>query len=351
MLSPSSLWESIRARHTIVPRFAEIHARNVLTPLSDVDPIIPQPHYFALVVDELFLANSRQWHREFDPVVFAITEFVHGSKQVTLPFVIGPKLLDDNSAAVPQGMLYRRTRITGVHPFRGGRVVSTVVLCQVRRLDYSQQLLKLVESLSLAVPFAVELSTYARYASVLLEGVDALFRVGETTPLVGIRQEFDHDLGSPIRPAYFVLIDGPEAKFPVDRLWVRNGSLLIGDREDRAQPLRETSYVLFSTRGAAELTDVDTLPLKAAAARVIELAASAEETDWKRAKSELLVLLRQLLGSPDLTLEQARRHHESIVQQAKEAHERARSIGTLKARPDSVVEDELRMATALLDLP
>ena len=46
-------------------------------------------------------------------MVLAITEFVYGGKHVTLPFLIGPKLLGDNATAVPQGMLYRRTRVAG----------------------------------------------------------------------------------------------------------------------------------------------------------------------------------------------------------------------------------------------
>src|SRR5947208_1820907 len=96
MLSPSEVWELVRGRRAVVPRFAEIPLANMLTALPGANPILPQRHYFAAVVDELFLASSRQWHREFDPMVLAITEFVHGGKQIALPFVIGPKLLGDN---------------------------------------------------------------------------------------------------------------------------------------------------------------------------------------------------------------------------------------------------------------
>lgn len=350
MPSPAELWQLIRGRRTVVPSFAEV--RHVLPPLRGVDPILPQRHYFAVLVDELFLANSRQWHREFDPMVLAITEFVHGGKSLTLPFVVGPQLLGDKASAVPQGMLYRGTRVAGVHPFRGGRVTSTVVLCQVRRRDYARQLLKVVESVASTVPFAADLGTYTRFADTLLDGVEALFGVGETTPLVGIRQEFDHDLGTPIRPAYFALIDGPEERFPSSRLWVRDAGLMIGDVEERLQSFRDASYVLFSTRGTAELGELDTLPLHETVNSIIDLAASPEEADWKRTKAELLVLLRQLLTSPDLTREQAMTYHEGIVHQAQEAHQRARTIGTLSAYPNAMVADQdLRNGVALLDLP
>jgi hypothetical protein len=172
-----------------------------------------------------------------------------------------------------------------------------------------------------------------------------------TTPLVGIRQEFDHDLGTSIRPEYFILIDGPEAEFPSDRFWVEDGAPMIGERQDGLEPFREASYVLFSMRGITELTDTDTLPFRETVSLVIELSASAEEADWKRAKAELVVLLRQLLTSPDLTREQALRYHDNVVRQAKEAHLHASNIGTLGRHDATTILDDLRQAVTLLELP
>jgi hypothetical protein len=350
MPSEQSLWNKIRQRQAVVPAFAEIDKSRILTPLAWNHPILPMKHYFAIVVDELFLSNSREWHREYDPMVLAITEFVHAGRQVTLPFIVGPKLLGESAQDVPQGMLYRHTRVAGIHPFRGGAVISTIVLCQVRRRDFARQLLKVVESVSGAVPFAGDLSTYTKFAGSLLDGIDSLFEVGETTPLVGIRQEFDHDLGEPIRPGYFVLIDGPEGRFPSDQLWVRDGTLFVGVDLEGLRPLREASYVLFSTRGTPELTQLDTIPQHAIAQAVIDLAASPEEADWKRAKAELLVLFRQLLTSPDLTRDQALIYHQDVVRRAQQAHERSKEIGTLGDGPEDPAEDDLRRAVSLLDL-
>lgn len=350
MSSVSAIWDKICARPAVVPTISEIRAEHVVTPLGGVSPIIPQKHYFAIVVDELFLANSRQWHQEFDPMVLAITEFIHGKEKVILPFIVGPKLLGDKGTLVPQGMIYRGTRVAGVHPFRGGRIVSSMVLCQLRRQDYARRLMKFVEGVAGAVPFSADLSTYSRYAGSLLDGIDTLLGLEETTPLVGIRQEFDHDLGTPVRSAYYVIVDGSESDFPVGRLWVHDGSLMIGDSADRLTPFREASYALFSTRGAAELTEIDTLPIAKTAASVIELAASSEDADWERAKAELLVLLRELLSSPDLTLEQAKAYHENIKQQAIEAHQLAKSIGSLGTKSQGIALNELREAVELLKL-
>jgi hypothetical protein len=351
MPSLQEIWDKIRHRKAVVPASCAIDPKRVLTPLRWTSAIVPQKHYFGIVVDELYLADSRQWYSEYDPLVLAITDFRRAGKAVTLPFVVGPELLSKLAKKAPQEMLYRDTRVAGAHPFRGGTVISTICLCQVRRKDYARQLLRVVESVSGAVPFASDLSTYTKFASSLLDGVDTLFEVGETIPLVGVRQEFDYDLGSPIHPGYFALIDGPEGEVSPEKLWVKDSSLLYGSQEGDLKPFREASYVLFSIRGAQEITDLESIPQHKTAQSIISLSASIEPADWKRAKAELLVLLRELLTSPDLTRDQALSYHEDIVKQAREAHERASKIATLSAEPQSATRDALRGAVAILDLP
>jgi hypothetical protein len=240
--------------------------------------------------------------------------------------------------------------VAGIHPFRGGCIVSTVVLCQVPRHDYARQLLKLVESAANTIPFAANLTTYTKFADLLIDGIEAMLGVGEARPLVGVRQEFNHDLGTSIKHAYFVLVDGPEEQFPSRNFWVRDGSLLIGHSEDKLQPFRDANYVLFSTHGVAEIGDLSMLPQHETEKMIIQFAASPEEATWKRAKAELVVLLRELLASPDLTQEQALRYHENIVLEAQQVHKRALTIGTLGAIPKVIEQDELQKSVALLDL-
>lgn len=329
MIKPAELWSRIKSRTSIVPISADISTAHIFPTRADPSPILPNTHYFSIVVDELFLAKSREWWMEYDPLVLTLTEFTYGNKHVVLPFVIGPKLLEGRVAQLPQGMIYRNTRIAGVHPFRGGRVVITMVLCKVRRKDYARGLVSFIESVASAVPFAAELSTYTRFAEPLLNGMDTLFGLGETAALVGLRREFDHDCGDPIRPAYFALIDGAETDYPSDQLWVRDGRLFFGPNADELIEFRSTNYVLFSIRSSNSLTDLAVLPFHAVAENAVALAASEDERDWKRAKAELVVLLRQLLSSPDLTQNQAMTYHESVVQRAKLARERATSLKNL----------------------
>jgi hypothetical protein len=126
---------------------------------------------------------------------------------------------------------------------------------------------------------------------------------------------------------------------------------MIGNQADQLTNLRDASYVLFSVRSAAELSDLGSLPLHNTAGDVIKLAASPDNADWQRAKAELVVLLRELLTSPDLTRDQALQYHNQVIHQAQEAHARATSINTLSVEAVSALDSELRKAVHILDLP
>ena len=353
MISPAEIWDFIRHRPNVPRTLVEIPADHILSPFAGPTPILPEKHYFGIVVDELFLASSRRWGTEYEPMVLAITEFTHAGKPASLPFIVGPKLLGNipntQTAAAPEGMLYRQIRVAGIHPFRGGTVVSTVVLCQLRRQDHLRDLLKVVENVAGAVPFGAELGTYTRLADTLLDGIGTLLGNQDTEPLVGIRQDFDHDLGTPIRNAYFALIDGPESRYPRERLWVEERQLRVGPSRERLAPLRDANYVLFSIRGAAEISDLSKLPENAQADTVIGLAASTDARDWERAKAELLVLYRQLLTAPELTRDQAKKWFEDIKGQAIAAHQTAAGLKTL-GPAEARVADDLRDAVSLLQL-
>ncbi|MGO7044074.1 hypothetical protein ACCT07_36430 [Rhizobium johnstonii] len=345
-----SLWKKIEARQTVPPRFAEILPERILSPLPGPNPIVLKKHYFAIVVEELFLAKSRKWQNEYDPMVLAVTEFSYDGGTKVLPYVIGPKLIGENSSSVPQGMLYRQARVAGIHPFRGGKITSTVVLCQSKRDDYARRFVKFVESVASAIPFASELATYTKYANSLLDGVDALFDLAQTSPLVGIRQEFDYDLGQPLKPSYYVLINGPEQEFPREELWVRNGNLLIGTNSENLIELRNTDYVLFSTRTAESVSDLDQLSFHSRVKAINNMAASQDDADWQRAKAELVTLLRELLNSPDLTREQAIQYHSEIVRNAVDARDHAKKLGHLSSDARQDIQDELRNSVKILDL-
>jgi hypothetical protein len=353
MISAAVIWERIRHRPNVPRAYVEIPAGQVLTKLPQPNAVQPNKNYFAVIVDELFLADARQWRKTYDPMVLAITEFTHAGKDTTLPFVVGPTLLGNipgtKVRAVPEGMLYRGTGVAGLHPFRGGKVTSTMVLCQVQRNDHARDVLKVVESVAGAVPFGHELGTYTKLTGTLLDGMDTLLGLQETMPLVGVRKEFPYDLGEAVRNAYYALIDGPEQDYPMSQLWVRDGGLLKGPDEKRLKAVRTASYVLFSTRVAPTTSDVTKLPQAAVAESLVKRAVSKDDRDWKSVKSELLVLYRDLLTAPALTRDQAKAWYKEIETEVVEAHQAAAAILNLGPE-ETAVRDELRDAVSILDL-
>jgi hypothetical protein len=355
------IWNAIIKRKAVVPAQAEIPSDRVIGGIYGSQQFQPDEHYFAVIINELFLENARQWFKEYHPVVLVITQFSYGGDHVTLPFLVGPKMLGSHADQAPQGMIYRNTRVAGIHPFRGGRVISTIVLCRQKRHDYARRLLSLVEGVAGAIPFGKEMNSYIKVADSLLDGMDALMGVGDTEALVGLRQEFDHDLGPPVRPAYFVLVDAPESRVPINQFWIKDENLFVGKDSNSLAPYRQASYVLYSMRSSKSHSELNTLPFVATKRKIIELSASTNEKDWKRAKAELLVLFRQLLSSPDLTRSQAKSYHEEIVNQAIENRNYAKNIGNLRAnQPGNLplansktvdkIELDLRSATSILDL-
>lgn len=342
MVSLADIWTFIKSSPARIPTVARIPEHRVLQPIGGPEIVVPHEHYFAIQVDSIFLESRRRWFREVDPVVLAISEYRYGDKPVSLPFIIGPALLREHESKVPQGMLYRRTRVAGIHPYRGGQLVTSLILCQSTTEDYARRLVSLVEGLADAVPFGEELGTYTRLAGNLLDGVDALFGVAETQPLVGFREEYDHDIhGQELRPGYGVLIDDDSAAQVIKRLWVSDGDLMIGDARDSLEPFREASYVLYSIRGIPKLHSLKSLPLTADDIEIRRLLRSPKEENQELGRARLLDLWDRLLASPDVTEVDARAHLEGLMQ-AVEADRRllgAQRLSGHKAEPEEDRDD------------
>lgn len=220
-----------------------------------------------------------------------------------MPFVIGPKLLEGNVTTVPQDMVYRNTRVTGIHPFRGGRLISTIILCRQERHDYARALLSLVETAASASSIANDIPGYSKLTNTLLEGIDSLFQVGGTEPLVGHREEFDHDLGSPPTPSYLALFDG-DVPGNTDNLWVKEDKLYFGSSPETMKPFRDFSYILYSLRASSLNSDLAGYSFAASSKRIVELSASSDGKDWKIKKAEMINLYKELLSSNDVILRQ-----------------------------------------------
>jgi hypothetical protein len=275
-----SLWKTVRKGDVRIPQRVEIPAERTKG-AGDLGPDFkPDTHYFQVRVNQMYLSYARKWFATYDPLVVVISEFTYDKSPTSLPFVVGPAMVDKVGQKTPTGMVFSDTRVAGPYPYRGDRLVLTVILSSVQRDDYARQVLKIVEGASGAIPLGSALTPYLNLGSVLLDGVETLFGLGNTVPIVGFRREFN-----PLQqPRYMALIDAPEESIDHDSLWVHNNELLIGSTRDTAKPFRDWDFVLFSIVSSTDRADDRMLPFYPLYEQAIKAAGVPVEADWQRAK-------------------------------------------------------------------
>src|SRR3954454_15898871 len=126
-----NLWKAIKASPRQLPSTVAIPADHVTAQGTNREKFEADKHYFQVRVNEMFLTEQRKWLTDIDPMVFVVSEFTYDKATQTVPFLVGPMLLEKFSAKVPKGMIFNDTRVAGLHPYRGGRLSLTVVLGQV----------------------------------------------------------------------------------------------------------------------------------------------------------------------------------------------------------------------------
>jgi hypothetical protein len=303
-------------------------------------PFQRDENYFQVRINEMFLGDQRQWLSTIDPVVFVVSEFTYAGKEQSVPFVVGPGLVEKFGQKTPRGMLFRNTRVAGLHPYRGGRLTLSVVLCQVVKENYARTFLQLIESASTALDFATMLTPYLKIGTVVADGVEALFGFEGTKPLIALRTEFDPDAGDTFTPGYYVLIDAPNVA--PQSLWVREQQLLVGNSLQDATPYRDADYVLYSIVRPADnqRSDLDQLPFNELWQRVLKEAGGAKDENYASAKANMVSLYQTLVMSPDLTSSQADSLADEYAARMQQVHKRAISFGNLGPEEGKALETE-----------
>ncbi|MFX0201552.1 MAG: hypothetical protein ACFFCW_36010 [Candidatus Hodarchaeota archaeon] len=335
------IWESIRRSPAQVPSRVSITPDHVDEGEKLKITFQPDEHYFQVCINEMYLTYSREWFNKYDPMVFVVSEFIYDKRIEAVPFIAGPKIMKKYEKKIPEGMVFSDTRVAGLHPYRGGRLTLSVVLCRVQRRNYARQLLQMVESAASVLDFSTSLSTYVKVASVILDGVEALLGLGDTDPLIGLRKEFDPDAGDGLAPGYFALIDMPDARLDTNKLWVRERQLVYGSSLADAKPFRDADFVLYSITQTTERSDAATLPFYQLWERVAQEAAKPKEDNWQSAKANMLSLYQTLKLSPDLTHHQADNLTKKYIADMKRLHENAVDLAELGPEEEELSDWDL----------
>ena len=219
-------------------------------------------HYFTVRVNELFLTQQMQWFKKYEPVVLAFTEFSYDGKTIEHPYVVGCNMLDEKMKKIPQGMLFHDTRVAGIHPFKGSKIVTTIVLCQALRGDLLKDAINFIGKVSdiFSKNISKLLGSYLSAAGTVLDGLDALFKRDDLIPVMGYRKEFDVDANDKVKPGYFVLLNKSLDEFDEKKFFIKGKRLHYGDNKDTAVEFRELEFVLFSLTQTDKRTDYESLP-------------------------------------------------------------------------------------------
>ena len=312
----------------------------------------PNEHYFQVYINEMFLKFDRKWFDVYSPMVFVVSEFIYGTGEEAVPFVIGPMMMEKYNQELPVNMVFSNTRVAGPHPYRGGTVGLAVVLYQVLREDDARNLLRMVENITSFLSVALPLSNYVKVASVALDGFESWMGRKENVPLIGERKEFDFDGDDKLKSGYFALIDIPETQLDASKFWVKEHRLMHGKTKEEAQPFKGANFVLYSIHQAAERHDLAVLPFYPLYQQVMKDANEPYQSVWERTKINMTSLAQTMLLSSDLTVDQAKKLTDTYTKEMADIHKKAvdRSVLAGPAAKPSPLDVKLRETLDIMKL-
>jgi hypothetical protein len=308
-------FKGIAGSPAVLPHFIRIPDANTDDPAGLAGMFEPQQHYFTVRVNEMFLSQKRRWFREIEPMVVCLTTYAYGEQEIDNPFIVGRTMIEKNMQNIPEGMIFNDTRVAGLHPYAGGRLVVSFVLCRSVTKDYLADSLEFMQNIAgvFSENITALINNYLKIANVVIGGLDKLLDSQAITPIFGIRQEFDPDANDKFSPGYYVIIDKSNLTWNPDQFFIRGNRLLYGSDASTARPFREDEYILFSVTRTDARGDIKLLPVWQSYKKIQdELKVPEVSQEIKdKIKGMLRVLNIEMQQSPDLT----RPHAQKLIEQ------------------------------------
>ena len=306
------LWNNIQEAPTFVPTYIEFPPDRIDDKdIQDFENIDPNRHYFMVTMNEMFLSYKRKWHMNFSPMVFSVCSFMYDGQIKEVPYIIGPSYLKKYEQRPPEGFVYLNTPIVGVHPWKGNTMSLSVILSRVRETNNVEKVLKVVENVANSLDFSTGLSHYINIGNVVLDGFESLMGLEETTPLLGINNNFGQAAGNEMRPGYYALINDDDSD--TDKFWVKDNRLYYGDSLESAELYQKTEdasdFILFKVGVSTKRFDEAALSYYESYQSIynsIKNATDLGEKYRKNLSARLRILAVDIMTSPDLTTNQAK---------------------------------------------
>jgi hypothetical protein len=295
------VWGSVKAAPAKTRAAFAIPSDQVIDSGPSGTAFVGGEHYFQVYVNELYLQNARDWFVHFAPMSFVATQYIYDREKTTAAFVVGPKMLEQfQGIEQPEGMIFRNTSVTGIHPYQGGEVDITILLSRLPRQNNVDQLLKVLESVATAVDPSTVFSTYVKLGTTLLDGVETLLGIDGTQPVLGYRVGVNPAMGLDFQPGFHAMLDRAETEVDPASFFVKD-SRLHEQVDGQLKPYKGSDFLLFSVTQGSRRSDERLLPFFPLWQTTQELAARPDPHYWDEAKANFNALKRAMLASPDLT--------------------------------------------------
>lgn len=253
------LWEIIKGSESIdYPQF-KINAHQVLGE-QDTKAFVAQQHYFVIRIVRQFLKHKRDYWKNYNPVTIVLSEFIHGDKVKSFPFVVGPKLLAGKvELEDDENISYKNTRVAGPVPYVGDQIALFTGLFAMKTGNWAEKSLNLIQSVAGAFD-VTKLTKYVKIAGPLLSGIEDFLGMSDMQLRLGQRVELTNDSGDSsfkLESGYWVMIRSRE-ELDKNTFWMKDGVLYTGADASNLSEYRDEDYVIYSINCIEQRDDLTT---------------------------------------------------------------------------------------------
>ncbi len=214
--------------------------------------IEPDRAYFVVRLNEMYLGTRRTLWRRFRPLVHGFT--THAGREEHS--IAGPGQLQQLGEANLERVVVLNTRLAGPIAFDDGDVSLVVGLYSVPGDDAATALVATVGAAAGLAGLAA--GPVTQLADVVKTGVDSILGLAATRLRLGVSDVFF--AGNPLRSGFHVGIGTPEENVDVDRLWLRDGRLMMGVDPVVARPYTDHDYMVVQIERREARPDWPGLP-------------------------------------------------------------------------------------------
>ncbi|MFC1604291.1 hypothetical protein ACFL5F_04610 [Planctomycetota bacterium] len=283
--------------------------RNVLDDNFVSTIIQPNQSYMQVRLCKMYLRDSREYWKCYNPLGIVVTDFLYGRNRETVPSFVDNRILQSiESYLEGQYVDFRNTRVIGPIPYSGDDFGLFLGLFRLQVDDLAENLFRTLETVVKAFD-ATSLSRYLDIAKPLSEGLSDLLNLKQLGLRFGFRDVFIDKEGDThqLRQMYIAYVDCPKGTIPTEMLWVKDCCLYVGKTKNAIKELSKYDYCLLKVEHLPTRNDYRTLPFYPTWEEVRDLAVAGQvgSADWKR-----IELHQQIAASPDLTEE----HREALIE-------------------------------------